>query len=436
LSNDIVIKNDKTLIRPDWSGELKMMHTKFSFNYPLTIIVTISADDRYLWLQRLKMDVIKRCCRSVALFLGLLVMIVFPVVVIAGPPGPGGPPPLVTVASVIEQDVNPPAEYVGHVEAIQSVDLRARVEGFLEQVNFKEGSDVHAGDLLYVIEQTPYKARVNADKASLAQAEAILTKARQYLHRAQTVRSGGISATDLDDAVAEELRAKAQFEQANANLQIAQINLGYTTIRAPINGRIGRTAFTKGNLVGPDSGALARIVQLDPIRVVYSISENDLTAINMALKDADRGENNPMLMPRIKLASGQILKIEGHVDFVDNTVNVSTGTIAVRALFKNPKVILIPGQYVTVLVARKEPKLMQVVPQAAVLEDHDGRYVLLVDDQNRVAVRRVKTGPVVGANWAIESGLAINEKVIVEGIQKVRPGQIVKTTIADEHQGR
>jgi len=236
--------------------------------------------------------------------------------------------------------------------------------------------------------------------------------------------------------VAEELRAKAQFEQANANLQIAQINLGYTSIKAPINGRIGRTAFTKGNLVGPNSGALARIVQLDPIRVVYSISENDLTAINMALKDAERGKNNPVLMPRIKLADGQILKIEGHVDFVDNTVNVSTGTIAVRALFKNPKVILIPGQYVTVLVARKEPKPMPVVPQAAVLEDHNGRYVLLVDDQNRVAVRRVKTGPVVGANWAVESGLAVNDKVIVEGIQKVRPGQIVKTTLTDEHQGR
>jgi RND family efflux transporter MFP subunit len=346
------------------------------------------------------------------------------------------PPPQVTVAKVIERDVNPPSEYVGHVEAVQSVDLRARVEGFLERVEFKEGSEVHAGDLLYVIEQAPYQAKVDADKAFLAQAEAILTRAQQYLRRAQNVRSGGISATDLDNAVAEELRAKAQVEQAKANLQIARINLNYTSIRAPISGRIGRTAFTKGNLVGPNSGALARIVQLDPIRVVYSISENDLTAVNFALKDADKGKKNPMLIPRIKLADGQIFKMKGHVDFVDNTVDVSTGTIAVRSLFKNPDGTLLPGQYVTILISRSAPKPMPVVPQTAVMEDHEGRYVLLVDDQNRVAVRRIKTGPVVGTKWAVESGLVVNERVIVEGVQKVRPGQIVKTAAADEHQGR
>lgn len=413
------------------------MRKKLSFNCPQAIIAPICNDNKYLKQRVLKTGASGCMNGSVVLLLNMLLMLALSISVNAAPAGPGGgPSPLVTVTKVIEQDVNPPAEYVGHVEAIQSVDLRARVEGFLERVEFKEGSDVHAGDLLYVIEQAPYQARVDADKASLAQAEAILTKARQYLRRAQTVRSGGISATDLDNAVAEELRSKALLEQAKANLQIAQINLGYTSIRAPISGRIGRTAFTKGNLVEPDSGALARIVQLDPIRVVYSISENDLSAVNMALKDADRGKNHPMLMPRIKLAGGQILETVGHVDFVDNTVDVSTGTIAVRALFKNTKGTLIPGQYVTVLVARKEPKPMPVVPQAAVLEDHDGRYVLLVDDQNRVALRRIKTGPVVGADWAVESGLDVNEKVIVEGIQKVQPGQIVKTTIADKHQGR
>ena len=356
--------------------------------------------------------------------------------VIAGPAGPGRPPPLVTVALVTEQDVNPPTEYVGHVEAIQSVDLRARVEGFLEKVNFREGSDVQAGELLYVIEQAPYQARVNADKALVAQAEAILTKARQYLKRARTVRSGGLSATDLDNAVAEELRARAHLEQAKANLQIAQINLGYTSITAPISGRIGRTAFTRGNLVNPGSGPLARIVQIDPTRVVFSISENDLVAIKACLKDTAKDKKHPMLVPRIKLPGGQILKTGGRVDFVDNTVDAGTGTIAVRALFKNPGGTLLPGQYVTILVSRSEPKSMMVVPQSAVLEDHDGRYVLLVDDQNRVAMRRIQTGPVVGINWAIKSGLAVNEKVIVEGVQKTRPGQQVKTTTADEQQGR
>jgi len=412
------------------------MEKKFSFNYPQAITAMISTDYKYLRLELLKMDVIKCCYRPVALFIGLLVMIVFPVVVIAGPSGPGGPPPLVTVAPVTEQDVNPPTEYVGHVEAIQSVYLRARVEGFLEQVKFKEGSDVHAGDLLYVIEQAPYQARVDVNKASLAQSEAILTKARQYLHRAQTVRSGGVSATDLDNAVAEELRARAQLEQAKANLQIAQINLGYTSITAPISGRIGRTAFTRGSLVNPGSGPLARIVQIEPIRVVFSISENDFVAIKAALKDTGKDKKNPMLMPQIKLPGGQILKTVGQLDFVDNTVDASTGTIAVWALFDNPDGTLLPGQYVTVLVARSQPELMTVVPQSAVLEDHDGRYVLLVDDKNRVAMRRIQAGPVVGVNWAVESGLAVNERVIIEGVQKVRPGQQVKTTTADGQQGR
>jgi len=413
------------------------MRTKLTDKHIQAITAAICSDNKYAEGKHFKMTASGLLSGPVILFLSILLVLGSSFEVNAAPAGSNTvPPPQVTVATVMEEDVNPPSEYVGHVEAVQSVDLRARVEGFLEQVDFKEGSDVRAGDLLYVIEQAPYQAKVDADKASLAQAKAMLIKAQQYLRRAQNVRSGGISATDLDNAVAEELRAKAMFEQAEANLQIAQINLNYTSIRAPISGRIGRTAFTKGNLVGPNSSALARIVQLDPIRVVYSISENDIVSIKIAIRDTDKYKNNPMLMPRIKLPDGQNLKTKGHVDFVDNTVDVSTGTIAVRALFKNHEGILLPGQYVTVQVARSAPKPMPVVPQTAVLEDHDGRYVLLVDDQNRVAVRRVKTGPVVGTNWAVESGLAVNERVIVEGVQKVRPGQVVKTAGADEHPGR
>jgi len=372
-----------------------------------------------------------------SILFALLLMWVFPEGALSGPAGPrGGPPPLVTVAAVTEQDVNPPAEYVGHMEAVQTVDLRARIEGFLEQVKFKEGSDVPAGDLLYVIEKAPYQAKVDADTARVTQATATHTKARQYLERVRTVRSGGVSATDIDDAVAEELRARAGLEEAKAKLELSRLDLGYTTVRAPITGRIGRTAFTRGNLVNPASGPLARIVQIDPIRVVYSVSENNLVAIKMALKDAARGKKHPILAPRIKLPGGQVLKTSGQIDFVDNTVDPGTGTIAVWALFDNPDGALLPGQYVTVLVVRSQPELMTVVPQSAILEDHDGRYVLMVNDQNQVAVRRVKTGPVIGVNWAVESGLAVNERVIVEGVQKVRPGQLVKTATADKQQGR
>lgn len=377
--------------------------------------------------------------RTVCLFLllGLLLTTAFPCGVAASPPGPGGgPPPLVTVMAVTEQDVNPPAQYVGHVEAIQVVDLRARVEGFLEQVRFKEGSDVHSGDLLFVIEQAPYQAGVDADKAIVAQAQARYSKAGQHLSRLRAARPESVPATDMDNAVAEELSARAHLAEAKANLTTAQINLGYTQVKAPIRGRIGRTAYTKGNLVNSASGALARIVQLDPIRVVYSISENDFVDIQTALRDAQNGKKTPLLTSRLKLANGETIKASGHIDFVDNAVDPGTGTIAVRALFDNPEGLLLPGQYVTVMVTRSKPKLMPVVSQSAVLEDHDGRYVLIVDEQNRVGMRRIKTGPIIGVNWVVESGLASGERVIVEGVQKVQPGQVVKTITPEKQNGR
>ena len=408
------------------------MQYKDSLNYPRLISPETPVDSKY---RRLRQAKTSACTVCFVLLLSLLLMTVSSAN--AGPPNSGdGPPPLVTVVAIGERDVNPPAEYVGHVEAVQVVDLRARVEGFLEQVRFKEGSDVLSGDLLYVIEQALYQAGVDAEKAIVAQFEATLSKASQHLKRLRAARPESVPATDMDNAVAEELSARARLAEARANLTTAQINLGYTQVKAPIRGRIGHTAYTKGNLVNPASGALARIVQLDPIRVVYSISENDIVDIQMALRDAQNGKKSPFLTSRLKLANGVTIKVSGRMDFVDNAVDPGTGTIAVRALFDNPDGMLLPGQYVTVMVTRSKPKLMPVVPQSAILEDHDGRYVFVVDDQNRVIMRRVKTGPVIGVNWAMASGLTVGEKVIVEGIQKVQPGQVVKTVILKEQNGR
>ncbi|MCK5914638.1 MAG: efflux RND transporter periplasmic adaptor subunit [Deltaproteobacteria bacterium] len=339
-----------------------------------------------------------------------------------------GPPPLVKVTSILEQEINPPAEYVGHVEAIQSVEIQARVKGFLEQVNFKEGSDIQAGDLLYVIEQAPYQARVAADQAGVAHARATLTKTKQYLERVRNVRAGGISASDLDTAVAEELQAQARLLETQAALKLSELDLEYTKIQAPISGRIGRTALTRGNLCEPDSNPLTRIVQLNPIRVLYSISENDLAAIQAALKDSSKDKKKRSLVPQIKLLNDDILETKGRMDFVDNVVDKETGTIAVRAVFDNSDGLLLPGQYVTILIRQSHGERFPVTPQAAVLQDREGRYVLLVDQQNQVIKQRITTGPLVSGNrWAVTSGLKVGDLVITQGLQKVKPGQTVKT---------
>jgi len=351
----------------------------------------------------------------------------------AAPPGPGGDGPVtVGVVAVTVQDVNPAAEYVGHVEAVQAVDIRARVEGFLREVHFREGARVRAGDVLYVIEQDLYKARVDASKAQVAQAEAALDRAERYLRRLQAARSESVPATDMDNAVAARAEAAARLQAAIAQLAVDHIQLAYTVVSSPITGRIGKTAYTVGNLVNPASGVLARVVQEDPIRVVYAVSENDMTAVRSALREAASGAKHRVLAPSLRLADGTLYPHAGAVEFVDNQVDAATGTIAVRAAFPNPEGVLIPGQYVTVLVKNRDPKPMPVVPQAAVLVDQKGKYVLTVDQAGQVVARPVSLGPAVGTAWAVVSGLTEGERVIVQGIQKVRPGQTVRAETMPE----
>ena len=298
--------------------------------------------------------------------------------------GRNAPPPVVTVMTVADRQVNPAETYVGRMEAIQAVDLRARVQGYLEAVKFKEGAMVRAGDILYVIEQAPYKADLAEESAKVDEARASLKDAQQYLQRLKAVQSGGVSATDVETATNKELRAKATLEEAKANFEQARIKLGYTTIKAPIDGQIGRTTFTKGNFVGPESGALARIVQLDPIRVAYAISENQLERLdpgNGTTKTSAVKKCPPLF--KIQMPGGAVYPLEGYLDFIDNQVDPNTGTIAVRAIFENPNGFLLPGAYVTVLVKCENGHRAPVVPQSAVQIDRKGRYVFVVDHENR-----------------------------------------------------
>ncbi len=364
------------------------------------------------------------CDRRLPFLTILILTIGLPAVLYAKRPGEDRPP-AVTVHTVQEQPINPATEYVGRIEAIQVVDLRARVEGFIERVAFREGAEVNAGELLFLIEQAPYQARREEAQAKVDAAQAARRSTHQYLQRLQAVKSGGVSAFDLEAAQSNAQQTEARLQEATAALAMAQLNLDYTTIRAPIKGRIGRTAFSRGNLVGPGSGAMARIVQTDPIRVVYAMNEADLLKLRAADNGAAASDWKQRLVSELRLADNQIYPLTGRFDFIDNQMDPSTGTIAVRAVFDNPDGLLVPGQFATVMIRRDEARKMPMIPQSAVMADRDGRYVFVVDDQNRAQLRRITTGATIQTQWAVQSGLSAGEVIVVQGVQKVAPGQAV-----------
>lgn len=359
-------------------------------------------------------------------FVALFLVLFFSCNTYAEGKGEGAEPPAVIVADIGLKEVNPPEEYVGHVESVQSVDLMARVKGFIEKIHFKEGDMVEAGDLLYTIEQAPYIAQVAVDEARLAKEKAILKEAEQYLKRMQAVRPDAVSANAIETAIYGHMEAKAAVQEAQALLDQSKLDLDYTVVKAPISGRIGKTSFYKGSFVGPDSGPLARIVQIDPVRVLFSISENRLPEIMNEISGSRSGLSNELKMFDLKFSNGNIYPYSGKKDFIDNHVDVKTGTIAVWILFDNQDLLLLPGQYVSLLVRKQKQDKLPVVPQAAVLEDSRGSFVFLVDADNRIQRRSIITGADLGIEWVVEKGLAGGEKIVVEGVQKVRPGQVVK----------
>lgn len=351
------------------------------------------------------------------------------------------PTPAVMVTPVIQEKVAKIHELVGRTAAFRTVNLVARVQGFLEKRNFIEGDSVKEGDILYVIEQAPYQIEVKAAQAKVAEAKATLQNARSYLQRLKTVRQGGVSQMDLDKASSDFLSAQALLTSAHAMLDRAKLNLSYTEIRSPINGRIGRNSISPGNLVSPNSGTLATIVLIDPLYVIFTVSEVDfLTELQNQLEKRE----STIFVPKIQLANGTIYPFEGKSDFISPIVDEKTGTITIRAIFPNPDTkelpgqtntpqsrrLLMPGQFVKVLVRRDDVEAEHVIPQSAMQEDQSGKYVLVVDTDNRVQKRSVTVGDKIGVNWIIKQGLQVGELVISEGAQKVRPGITVQTTIA------
>ena len=342
----------------------------------------------------------------------------------AAPP----PKPAVSVRPVTLKGVNQSFEFVGHIMAINKVEVRARVEGFLEKVPFREGQDVKAGDLLYQIEKVQYQAQVDQAKANVASAEAEVTNAQlQYNRQFQLSRDQWSPQSVVDQNKASLDSGKAKVLQMRAALTQAEVNLGYTDICSPIDGRIGRTAYTLGNLVNPASGVLATIVSQDPMYVLFPISMRDLEII----RDARREEAGGLakIEFRVRLSNGREYSQRGVWNLTDPQVDQRTDTLIMRAVIPNPDRQLVDGQYVTAIVQERKEKPRLVVPQAALQNDQSGTYVLVVDDQHKVEQRRIETGRNRDTDVVVTSGLREGENVIVDGVQKVRPGQVVQETV-------
>jgi membrane fusion protein (multidrug efflux system) len=321
-------------------------------------------------------------------------------------------PPAVVIERIKVQDVSNPYQSTARIEAIEAVDIRARVQGFLREVGFKDGQLVKKGDMLFEIERDQFEALVMSAEAQVSRAEATRKSAERTLERTRTLfERNTIAQANLDDAQAAFDIAAADVRVAEAALQTAKLNLSYTHIIAPIAGEIGRAALTVGNLVGPQAGSLARIVSLDPIRVAFSMTEGYLVTLRQESKGAEL--NPDTLEIRLRLANGTDYDQAGRIEYVENEVNPQTGTATVRATFPNPYHVLIPGQFVTLFVREKDVPSLPLVPQTAVLQDREGRFVYLLGEDNKVSLRRITTGARVGNGWAVTKGLVGDEQVVV-----------------------
>jgi membrane fusion protein (multidrug efflux system) len=334
--------------------------------------------------------------------------------------------PAVTVVKVDAKDLRPSVSFSARVEALQKVDLLARIQGFLEKQNFTEGASVKAGELLYVIEQAPYQAKVSAAEASVAVAAARLDRTEIELKRQTTLVSKEAAAqTKLDDARTARNEAKGQYDKLIAELEQAKLQLSYTEIRAPIDGRIGKSLLSVGSFVNPQSGTLATIVQQDPIGVIFPVSQRDLLAVREKMGDKAKLNDHTVY---VEIGKGKRYQYPGKVDFLDVGVNTGTDAVNVRATFPNPQGLLVDGQLVTAVVESESAEPTLVVPVNAIQIDQSGTFVLIVNSEKKIEVRRVELLRQDANFIAIAKGLSAGDLVVTEGVQKVRPGQAVDAT--------
>ncbi|HTY65147.1 MAG TPA: efflux RND transporter periplasmic adaptor subunit [Alphaproteobacteria bacterium] len=338
-----------------------------------------------------------------------------------------GPAPAVTVVRVESADIRSSTTFTGRVQAIDKVDLRARVPGYLEKQLFQDGAQVESGQLMFVIEQPPYQAEVAKIQADLQGAQADLLNAKAELSRQEQLVSKGYSTpAKLDEAKSKFGLAQGTVDKDQAALEQAKLNLSYTEVRSPVAGRVGQRAYSVGNYVQPSSGTLATVVSRDPMYVMFPVTQREL--IDIRRKAEAEGVDGRAVTVRLQLADGQMYDQTGAVDFVDVTVNQATDSVNVRAKFPNPKGWLIDGQLVTAVVESTAPRKALLIPQQALQFDQTGYFVLVVDADNKVKVQPIGIGSGHDTDLEVISGLNEGDRVITEGVQKVRPEQVVNPT--------
>src|ERR1700758_4983152 len=342
-------------------------------------------------------------------------------------------PPAVGVMEAVKRPITQSSEFLGRIEAVNRVSVVARVTAFLDKRNFVEGSEVKSGDLLYELERGPFEADLNSKEAEVAQLKATLVNARLTTDRARTLLGGpaGQQST-YDAALANQQSLEAQVQGAQAQVDLSKINLDYTQIRSPIDGMIGRTAVTEGNVVTPSSGTLTTIVSQDPMYVTFPVSVRE--ALMLRDRYAARGGFKAVVI-RLRLTDGRIYDQVGQLNFVNNTIAQNTDTITLRGIIPNPPLPnlgprltireLTDNEFVTVLLEGVEPVEVLAIPRSAVLSDQQGEYVYVIAADNKAEQRRIELGQSTSTIASVTSGLSPGEKVIVEGLQKVRPGETV-----------
>ncbi|UPJ50902.1 efflux RND transporter periplasmic adaptor subunit [Bradyrhizobium sp. 200] len=348
-------------------------------------------------------------------------------------PAPAGPP-TVGIVEATRRPITETSEFLGRIEAINRVNVVARVTAFLERRLFDEGAEIKKGDELYRLERGPFEADLASKQAQVAQLQATLENARLTTERARTLLGGpaGQQST-YDAAIANQRSLEAQVQAAQAQVQVSQINLDYTLINAPIDGKIGRTAVTEGNVVGPSSGVLTTIVSQDPMYVTFPVPLRQ--GLELRERYGPQGGLEAVVI-RLRLPDGRMYGKSGKLNFVDNTIAQNTDTITVRGEIDNPILRapsaagvtvheLTDGEFVTVVLEGVHPVEVLAIPRSAVLSDQQGDYVLTVGTDNKAEQRRIQLGQSSPTIAAVISGLAAGDKVIVEGLQRVRPGQAV-----------